>query len=336
MVVAGNQVFTFGVASHLYALDFLSGNILWKRDCAAEDGVKQYFFGSGASPLIHGENVVLNLGGQDDACVVAFDRKSSKPAWTAKHAWGQSYASPVPATLQGQNRLLVFAGGESTPSTGGLLSIHPQSGQVEAEFPWRARRYASVNASSPVLGAPNQVLVTKGYVDTESPCNGAVLLEMTTERKWKEIWKNEEMGCHWMTPVYHDGHYYAWVGEKEHACDLVCVDGKSGKTLWKQRPTWPIQLKGQELDMGFRRASLLRADGHFLCLGEMGTLAWLDLSPDPAKGYKLLSKTQLFIAPHTWALPALSKGLLYVVQAEADLATQGKPRILCYDLRKPQ
>jgi outer membrane protein assembly factor BamB len=333
-VVADGQIFTFGVASQLSAHDLATGKQQWSIDTAEAHGVPQYFFGSGASPLVHDAHVILNLGGADEQCVVAFDRKTGKVAWTTKHPWGQSYASPILATLQGRESLLVFAGGESKPSTGGLLCIDPKDGKLDDAFAWRARRYASVNASSPVLAGPNQVLITQSYVDTESPCNGAVLLELTPERKWKEVWKNPELGCHWMTPVYHEGHFYAFSHEKEHACEIMCVSAKDGKIVWRNRPEWNETLNGREIPLGFNRASLLQVDGKFLCLGEMGTLAWLGLSPDPVKGCQILSKTQLFLAPQTWVLPAVSRGLLYVVQSEADLKTKDPARVLCYDLRR--
>ena len=51
------------------------------------------------------------------------------------------------------------------------------------------------------------------------------------------------------------------------------------------------------------------------------------------KGFKILDTEQLFFAPGTWTLPALSHGLLYVMQNEKDRASNKEPRIICYDLR---
>ena len=42
----------------------------------------------------------------------------------------------------------------------------------------------------------------------------------------------------------------------------------------------------------------LAADGQFLCLGELGHLLWMDLTP---KGYKEVSRTWLFAARESWA-----------------------------------
>jgi hypothetical protein len=78
------------------------------------------------------------------------------------------------------------------------------------------------------------------------------------------------------------------------------------------------------------RGSLLAVDGHFLCLGEHGHLVWLDLRP---KGYREIARASLFLAPETWGLPVLSRGLLYVGQNAQDVQTRARPRLLCYDLR---
>jgi hypothetical protein len=56
----------------------------------------------------------------------------------------------------------------------------------------------------------------------------------------------------------------------------------------------------------------------------------MNLSPS---GYKQLSRTWLFPARESWAVPVLSRGLLYVVQNTRDLFRETGPRLLCYDLR---
>lgn len=83
--------------------------------------------------------------------------------WGAGAEWGASYASPIPATIHGKRRIFVFAGGKSQPTSGGLLCIDPTNGKVDFRFPWRARRFESVNASSPII-IGNQVYISECYV----------------------------------------------------------------------------------------------------------------------------------------------------------------------------
>jgi hypothetical protein len=82
--------------------------------------------------------------------------------------------------------------------------------------------------------------------------------------------------------------------------------------------------------VGTCRGSLLAVDGQFLCLGELGHLLWMDLTP---KGYLEISRARLFAARESWTLPVLSKGLLYIAQNSRDIRTGAGPRLLCYDLR---
>jgi hypothetical protein len=82
--------------------------------------------------------------------------------------------------------------------------------------------------------------------------------------------------------------------------------------------------------MSTYRGSLLAVDGHFLCLGELGHLLWLNLTPS---GYRETARTWLFAADESWTLPVLSRGLLYVVQNSRDFVGGTEPRVLCYDLR---
>ena len=46
-----------------------------------------------------------------------------------------------------------------------------------------------------------------------------------------------------------------------------------------------------------------------------------------------MQRHQLFYAQHTWNLPALSHGLLYVSQNDPELTDKASPRFMCYDLR---
>ena len=89
--------------------------------------------------------------------------------------------------------------------------------------------------------------------------------------------------------------------------------------------------EGRDYKIGLMRASLLQVDGATLCLGETGSLHWLELSP---QGMKEIARAQLWLAPHTWSLPVVSRGLLYVAQHEQGQDGKG-PRFICYDLRAP-
>jgi outer membrane protein assembly factor BamB len=319
-VIDSGRVFTFGISGLLHCLDLATGAVVWKRDLAREMSMGPAFFGYGSTPLVIDGRLIVQLGGRHDGKPVnttAFDPANGKLLWTAQHEWGASYASPVPAKLHGRECVLVFAGGESRPPTGGLLVIDAATGAILSAAEHRADIAESVSASSPVVasaepGKPAHVFVSEAY------SAGGACFEIAPDFSIKPAWKADNFGLYWMTPLVRDGCLFGFAGMSERLAELVCHDVATGRELWRS-----------DLGGGFGRASLLAVDGGVLCLGEFGDLAWLELSP---KGAAVKSRAKLFNAPETWTLPAMSRGLLYVSQNERGAAGT-KPRIICYDLR---
>ena len=254
----------------------------------------------------------------------ALDKATGKEKWKVKDEWGASYASPVVKELRGKPRLLVFAGGESRPATGGLLVLDPDSGEVFDRFPWRADKYESVNASTPVVVGENRVFISECYEA------GGVMLELDEAMKLKPVWKERWFGMHWMTPVREGKYLYGFAGRNEPDVEFKCADAETGEIVWKEDLRWEDMVGGDVWTRGYFRGSLLKADGASLCLGEHGALAWMTLTPE---GVKVDVKSQLFLAQYSWTLPALSRGLLYVSQNEMDALRKKPARLICYDLR---
>jgi outer membrane protein assembly factor BamB len=353
-VIAEGIVVTFGVTAELRALDLKTGKLLWKHDLKTEMHVPQDFFGAGGTPLILDGRVIVNVGGKKSAIdesvgmrerkerlaeagvsVAAFDLKSGDIVWKVEDAWGASYASPIPAKLHGQKKVLIYAGGESDPATGGLMCIDPTSGKLHSKFAWRDDEYIQAIGTSPVvIPEKNRAFITTAY--PKGRPLGGVMVEYDANFQPKEVWKSSKLGVHWMNPVYHDGHLYAIDGETEPKSRLVCVNAETGAEVWEQKIEWEDAEFSQQTGrsnptrLSILRASLIQADGAFLCLGEIGSLHWLDLSP---AGAKVIAQAQPFYALNTWSLPALSHGLLYVRQQQKDLMQKTGERIICLDLR---
>lgn len=326
-VIDGARVFTMGAQGQLHCLDLRSGALVWRRNIGADYKVPQDFFGTASTPLVEDKLLIVNVGAPGGPCVVGLDKTSGREVWRAGKEWGPSYASPVPAVVHGRRRVFVFAGGESTPPTGGLLCIDPTNGRVDFTFPWRSRSYESVNASCPVI-FDNKVFISASYR------TGGALLEIRPDFSHRVLWTTQEFGLHWNTPIYRNGYLYGFDGRNEPDASLACIDVASGEAVWRATPEWNEVISSGTQErrqlVSTYRGSLLAVDGQFLCLGELGHLVWMDLSPG---GYKEISHAWPFAARESWALPVLSRGLLYVVQNTRDVRTGAGPRLLCYDLR---
>ena len=324
-VVDEGRVYVAGVRAQVHCLSADKGELLWQRDLEKDYAVPQNFFGYGPTPVVFQDRVIVNVGGKgaesgSGVCVAAFDKKTGKTLWEVVDRWGASYASPVVAAIRGKVCAMVLAAGESKPPHGGLLTIDVATGEVYDRFPWRANKYESVLASSPLAIDGNHVFISECYE------LGGVLLEFDEERKSKPVWKQREFGMHFMMPVVKDGHLYGFAGRNPPDTEFKCVNLATGEVVWTKDYRW--EEKGQV--EGLFRASLLQAGKRYFALGEDGIFVELELSPE---GSRVVQRTRLFTAREAWTLPSLHRGLLYVVQNSPDVLLGKKPRMICYDLR---
>ncbi len=324
-IIDKNHVYTHGVTSWLRCLELKTGRLIWKRNLALEFNVPNYFFGKGSNPIIFEDKIIVNVGGEDGECVVAFNKKNGKTEWITNDSWGASYSSPRITKIHGQTTCLVFTGGESRPPTGGLLLIDPNNGRKLNRFSWRSSKYESANAVPPVPLGGNRIFLSECYE------KGGVVIEYDQNFNPLIIWKNNNINIHWMTPVLKNGIMYGIAGRHQQGAETFALNPQNGEVFWRKQISWSEKINDRELNLGLFRGAILAVEGYFICLSELGSLLVLDLNRD---GWKIISKVQLFFAPGTWTLPALSKGLLYVMQNEMDRASGKMPRLLCLDLRK--
>ena len=326
-VIDESRVYTLGAEGKLYCFNLENGKEIWDRDLFAEFGLTQDFFGVSSTPLVEGDLLIVNLGASGGPCVIALDKRNGATIWQTGNEWGSSYASPIPAQIHGQRRVLVFAGGESRPPTGGLLCIDPTNGQINFRFRWRSKKYESVNAACPVV-ADDRVFVSASYE------TGGALVRVKADFTHEELWTTQKLGTHFGTSIVQNGFLYGFDGRHRENAALVCMNMQTGEEVWRFVPQWiekyQLYSREQEKSYGTYRASLVLVDGQFLCLGEFGHLLWLDLSP---KGHRILARTWLFAAVDTWTAPVIRGGLLYVTQNSRDFISGQPPRLLCYDLR---
>lgn len=327
-LISDDSVVTYGVEGILQCIDLESGALRWRRDLNAEYGISQNFFGVGTSPVEFGSRVIINLGAPGGPAVAAFDLRTGDCAWEIEHEWGPSYATPVIAPIHGALKLLVFAGGESRPPSGGLLGIDLETRALEFAFPMRSEKFESVNASSPL------VINDRVFVSHSIAGKGA-LVRASKDGGVEPVWTTHDLGVYWMTPVHKDGYIYGFNGRHESQAELVCLDAATGERMWRWAPKWKETVTAapdsREFSAHIGRGHLLRAEGRFLCLGETGALLWLDLGPDRRE---ILQRCRLFHAPETFAPPVLRHGLLYVVQTRPSRQGRQPSRLLCYDLRE--
>lgn len=325
--IAQGRVYVHGVEGMLHCLELSTGRVVWKRDLQAELGVGDDFFGTVSSPLVVGELLIQNVGAPGGPSVAAFDRSTGRIAWGTGTEWGPSCASPVLAEAHGVARLLVMAGGESRPPTGGLMVLDPLTGALDFTYAFRSRTYESANGASPIVDA-GRVFLTASYGV------GSAALALQPGGGYRELWRHERLGVQFSNPVFHEGRVYVIDGVSGRAGAIVCIDPATGAELARTDLAWDETVVDggveKRLSSSIGEGSLLWADGAFLCLGDSGHLLRLELSPG---GARVLARAALFHAGESWTPLVLSHGLLYVCQNTRERFGDAPPRLLCYDLR---
>ena len=134
-LLTADRCYTLGAEGLLLCLDLTTGMDIWRRETEADFAVPQSFFGVGSSPFLEDGLLFVQVGGQPNSGVVAFNADTGKTrvgkrrekTWNERAddglAMGErlvswsindpayqkqaSYCTPVLATIHGQRHLLV-------------------------------------------------------------------------------------------------------------------------------------------------------------------------------------------------------------------------------------
>jgi len=345
-ILTEDLCFTLGAAGKLLCLKMSTGDVVWEHDLKAEYKIPDGFFGVGATPIVEGDKLIVLVGGQPDAGVVAFSTKTGKELWRSvgKATWDEAetgwaadptyqwtgeemvstYSSPVAATIHGKRHLLCLM-------RQGLVSLDPETGAENFHYWFRSRTHDSVNAARPVV-VGNTIMLSAAYRV------GAALLTVNPDGKsYDETWRDaRNLMTHWSTSIHYEGHYFGFSGRHENEGELRCLDAKTGKVVWSTTGYDDLSnlgrgLNGEIIDRTtkkvvpfpvYGRGSAILADGKFIVLAERG--GTLSLVEANTKEFREISRcTVPKISYPSWAAPVLSRKRLYIRSEDA---------LVCLDL----
>ncbi len=343
-LITRDRVYLFGAEGMLYCLNFENGRQIWRRNTATEWNVPRAFFGVGSTPILEDGKLIVMVGGQPNAGIVALDPDTGKTLWESvgRDTWEESYktgwpgtppviwrgtekiasyAAPVAATFHGRKHLLCLV-------RQGLVSIDPTDGSVNFKRWFRARVNDSVNAMNPVV-LDDTILISAAYYGV-----GSVAMKVSPDGKgFEEIWSTDKrraqdrrhepvLEIHWTTPVLKDGHIYAFSGRNEPDARFRCVEMKTGRVKWDRDESW-VKTASKTPD-AYGRGSAILADDKLIILGEGGLLGLVRPTPDKLEE---ISRWQVPEFHHPcWAAPILSDKKVYL---------RSEDRLICLDFRKP-
>jgi outer membrane protein assembly factor BamB len=294
--IADGRVYTFGAEGMLACLDFATGKELWSVNVKTEFHAPKGFFGFACSPLVEGNCVLLNVGGDNGAGIVAFSKADGKVLWKATDDEA-SYSSPVTATLNGRRYVLFLTCSE-------LIGTDPGTGKTLWQFPFRPPSRTSVSAATPVV-IGDLVFISTSYG------TGATLLQISPVGP-KKIWSSDDaLSSHYTTSVHHNGFLYGIHGRTdpgfEPPASLRCIELNTGKLRWERKD--------------FGAATIILAGPDLLILTEKGELIRAPASPEV---FKTAARAQV-LPTQARAHPVLANGYFYA---------RSKEKLVCLDLRK--
>ncbi len=255
--VHDSRVYALGATGILTCHEAMTGRALWQTNILTDARAENIEHGMTGSPLIVGDKVIVNPGGQNGRGVTAYDRFDGELLWAAgNHPAG--YAGVRHETIDGVDQLVVFNGDSVT-------GHRIEDGAELWHFPWQ--NTFQINVAQPIVLDDGDLFIGSGY-----SLGSAKLNIRQKDGKWtvKDAWKgagNNKFKLKFNDAVYRDGYLY---GLDDSI--LTCVEASTGKRVWRIRTEPPIKY-GQ----------LLLLDNALLAMAENGDVILLNVSPEGGK-----------------------------------------------------
>ncbi len=259
-----------GVYAFFESGDFLaisaSGEKLWHRNLSEELGKFENNHGLGSSPSQNESHLFLNLEHKGPSYLVAINKSSGKIDWKADRPSGSSWSSPVVMDHDGRSLVLVSSAGSLTAygadDGAQLWAIDGLEGNT-VPSPTPHGKHVYVGARLPEFAEEGSVRA-----------NCCIDLTTMTAGKPTVSWRADRAISDYASPVA--------IGQQVYFINkvgvLTCVDGKSGKTLYRKR------LSGESW------ATPIAAGGRLYCFAKDGTTQVIEAG----ESYSLVSTNRLW------------------------------------------
>ena len=277
--VDDGRAYSLGTMGHFFCFDAATGDVLWKKDLGPEYKIRMPTWGIAASPLVFDDLVVVQIGGEPSACIVAFDKKTGKERWRAL-ADEASYSAPI-LIKQAGKRVLVCWTGEN------VVGLNPASGEVYWKHPFKPT-VTIIAIATPVLDN-NRLFVSSFY-------DGSLMLKLdpsklAVEQEWRRLGRDEKhtdsLHAIISTPRLEGDFVY---GVDSYG-ELRCLDARTGERIWESLEATP--------KTRWSTIHMVKNAAHTWMFNERGELLIAKLSPE---GFHEISRAQL-IEPTSIQLP---------------------------------
>ena len=264
------RAYSLGTMGHFFCLDASSGSVVWKKDLFSEYKIRMPIWGISCSPLVEEDRVIVQIGGEDGACIVAFDKKSGRESWRALDD-GASYSAPIVIEHGGKRTVVCY-------TAANVAGLDPRTGRVRWKHPFPPKRMV-IGISTPVFHR-DMIFVTNFF-------DGSLLLRLpsgrsSVEKVWQRAGPSEKdtdsLQSIISTP-YLEGDYIYGV---DSYGELRCLDLETGDRVWESLKAVP--------KARWATIHLVKNRDRVWMFNERGELIISRLSP---KGFEEISRAKL-------------------------------------------
>ena len=267
VTIDSGRAYSLGTTGHLFCFDAAKGSVIWSKDLNTEYRIKVPIWGIATAPLVENDLLIVQAGGRDDACVIAFDKVTGKERWHALND-GASYSPPI-AINQAGKRVLVCWTGER------IVGLEAATGRLY----WQQPLESFQNVATPVIH--RDFLFVSGFFA------GSMLLKLHDEKPavtlvWQRKGESEKntdaLHCCISTAVLEGDYIY---GVDSYG-ELRCLDLHTGDRIWERLDAVP---RARWANIHF-----IRNQDNVWMFNERGELIISRLSPE---GFQEISRTRL-------------------------------------------
>ena len=129
--VDGDRVYVLGAGGRLVSLETETGRVAWQVDTVVQYDATGPVYGMSNAPLVDDDRLIVLVGGEPDALIVAFDKTTGAEVWRALPATSETgYSQPVIIDAGGTRQLIVW-------HAVALTSLDPETGDVYWDQEWQ-------------------------------------------------------------------------------------------------------------------------------------------------------------------------------------------------------
>lgn len=298
ILIHDKLAYSFGTMGHLHCFDAETGDVVWQHNTLEAYNSRIPVWGLASSPVIEKNLLIVQVGGQPGACIMAFDKNTGVEAWRALDDEA-SYSAPIIIDQAGQKVLVCWTKEH-------LAGMDPASGKVHWKIPFDQSRGA-INIATPVFSNP--------YLFISSFWDGSMLIRvdqerLTSEKVWYRVGESESrtdaLHCCISTPVLKGEYIYGIDSYGE----FRCLDLMTGDRIWESFDLVPY---GRWANVHF-----VQQGDRVWAFNELGELILGELTPLGFKDYGRVSIIKpVKMSPHPrdgvcWAHPAYAGKYIYV------------------------